>query len=511
MSGVNDIREAVMGSDLANVADSTPASPADIDLRLASLSLHDVGSSKRFIARNGRDFIWIADSSGRGTWYVWKGTHWNQEDGEREAQLRAQATAAAILDEVAALRDAGPQDAESREAWQKRITELGKWAKSSGYAARLDAMLTTVAPQLERRSVELDANPWLFNVRNGTVELHAEADGGVTFRAHRRDDLITRVAPVSYDPNAECPDFRAWLEGILPDPKVCLFLQRYFGYALSGAIDEQCMVMFWGKGQNGKSTLLNVVRSILGAYCVILPVASLLEQQYRRGSDATPELARLAGARLALASEPEKKERLSASAIKTLTGGEPIAVRALYRGFVEFVPEAKLVLTVNEKPTVSAQDHGMWRRLLLVEFGVQIPTEKLIGRFEQVLLREDAGILNWLLDGFRLWREGKLAVPDAIRTATDEYRSDQDFIGQFLEAAVIRSKEPDSCVSSVQLWHAYLKWCRENAVDATSRNTFGRSLKSHGLRRGKSSNIVYRGIELSEAYKVQEEMDVGDV
>jgi len=510
MSGGNDIRDAVIGSVSANVPDPAPASPVDFDLMLAGLSQHDVGSSKRFIARNGRDFIWIADSSGRGTWYVWKGTHWSLDDGDREARLRAQATAAAILDEVAALQAAGPQDGEGREAWQKRLSELRKWARSSGYAARLEAMLTTTAPQLEKRPVELDANPWLFNVRNGTLELHGEADGGVTFRAHRRDDLITRVAPVSYDPNAECPDFRAWLKEILPDPNVRNFLQRYFGYALSGAIDEQCMVMLWGKGQNGKSTLLNVVRNILGPYCVTLPVASLLEQQYRRGGDATPELARLAGARLALASEPEKKERLSASAIKTLTGGEPIAARPLYRGFVEFVPEAKLVLTVNERPTVSAQDHGMWRRLLLVEFGVQIPTEKLIGRFEQVLLREAEGILNWLLDGFRLWREDKLGVPDAIRTATDEYRSDQDFVGQFLNAAVIRSKDPDSCVSSVQLWHAYIKWCKDNALDATTRNNFGRALKSHGLRRGKSSNIVYRGIELTEAFKVQEEMDVGD-
>jgi putative DNA primase/helicase len=267
--------------------------------------------------------------------------------------------------------------------------------------------------------------------------------------------------------------------------------------------------MFWGRGQNGKSTLLNVIRGILGPYCVTLPVAALLEQQSRRGSDATPELARLSGARLALASEPEKKERLSASSVKSLTGGEPIAARALYREFVEFVPVAKLVLTVNEKPIVSAQDHGMWRRLLLVEFGVQIPDSKLIGRFEHILLEEAPGILNWLLDGFRLWREQGLAVPEVVRVATEEYRADQDYVSQFLVTAIRRSDSPDNHVTSAELWHAYTKWCRENAVEPMSRNSFGRALSGHGLKRAKSSNIVYRGIELTPAYRDQKELDVG--
>jgi putative DNA primase/helicase len=124
------------------------------------------------------------------------------------------------------------------------------------------------------------------------------------------------------------------------------------------------------------------------------------------------------------------------------------------------------------------------------------------------LLDEAPGILNWLLDGFRLWRESGLEVPEAVRLATDEYRTDQDLVGQFLAAAVVRTSNPESHVTSAQLWHAYQKWCQENAVDPMSRNAFGRALNTHGLKRGKSSNIVYRGIVLVDAYKVQEEIGV---
>jgi len=510
VSSADDIRGAITGAAPTNASEPSSSGTPNLDLKLANCSRNDIGNAERLIARHGRDLLWVADSSGKGSWYIWVGTHFSAEDGEREARLRAQSTASAILDEIAALEAAGPRPGEDRALWERRVAALRSWASTSGNSVRLDGMLTTAAPRLARRPTGLDANPWLFNVRNGTIELHRESDGGVMIRAHRREDQVTRVAPVSFDPDAACPRYLAWLDGILPDAEVRVFLQRYFGYALTGAIDEQCMVMLWGKGQNGKSTLLNVIRGILGAYCLTLPVATLLEQQFRRGSDPAPELARLAGARLALASEPEKKERLSASAIKTLTGGEPIAVRNLYRGYVEFIPEAKLALTVNEKPVVSALDHGMWRRLLLVEFGVQIPSDKLIGRFEQTLLQEASGILNWLLDGFRLWRERGLAVPEVVRVATDEYRADQDYVGQFLAAAVVRSSSPESCVGSAQLWHAYLKWCRENAVDSMPRNAFGRALTAHGLKRGKSSNIVYRGIELAEAYRAQEEMDVGE-
>ena len=341
----------------------------------------------------------------------------------------------------------------------------------------------------------------MFNAANGTLELGAA--GGVETREHRREDLITQASPVAYEPEAEAPTWRAFLERALPDRAVQAFIQRYAGYSLTGDISEQSLVLCYGRGANGKSTLLEVLSHILGDYAKATPFASLLHDDRRRGSEASPDLARLLGARLVTAAEPEVGARFSEAMLKSLTGGERIPARHLREEFFEFSPKFKLWLSFNNRPSVRGQDEGIWRRLLLVPFDVVIPRPERDRRLVAKLKAEASGILNWALDGYRLWAESGLAVPEAVRAATDEYRLDSDPVGQFLQAAVGELK--GGAVRARVLYSAYAKWCRENAVKPFSETAFGTIVPERGIRKEKAGAIFYRDIELKPGYEAPDD------
>lgn len=488
-----DIRSTIAAARPA-VGTPPPIPPDDpaLDRELGELALNDMGNAERFVARFGREVIYVP---GRG-WLVAEPGYWSQERGEQGAQLRAQRTVQLITAEAVAARPEG-------EDWgRERKAEHLKFARSSGNAPRIVGLLKLAEARLTRRPDELDRDPWLLAVGNGTLELGArERDGTVpvTLREWRRDDLITRQAPTLYDPEAACPQFEAFVQRILPDPSVAQFLQRYIGYGLTGDVGEQKAVLLYGSGANGKSTLLNVLRGVFGTYCDTLPVEALLEDEKgKSGSAASPELARLPGTRMVFASEPEKRRRLSTAALKAFTGGEPMLVRDMFRGFFEMVPTFKPFLSFNARPAVPADDEGMWRRINLVPFLARIPPDERVPGYERILLREASGILNWCLDGYRMWREVGLAPPEAVRAATEAYRDDSDPIGQFLDAAT--EPMPGASVQAAALYKAYVQWCEENALDPWSGTRFGKAIRERGIPSLKSSIVVYTGLSLLDHY-----------
>lgn len=202
---------------------------------------------------------------------------------------------------------------------------------------------------------------YFFNVQNGTLDLKAPDNGredwdGITLENHNPEDLITKLAEVEYDPAATCPRFRQFISEIQPDLEIELFLQRWCGYCLTGSMQEQIILMFYGTGSNGKSVLMSLMKRILGSYAQVLPFASLLHDDKRRGAEASPDLAQLPGVRLVTAAEPESGAKFSESLIKQITGGEEIKARHLHKGFFEFKPECKVMLSFNNKPII--RGHG---------------------------------------------------------------------------------------------------------------------------------------------------------
>ena len=186
-------------------------------------------------------------------------------------------------------------------------------------------------------------------------------------------------------------------------------------YCPTGVTTEQKLVFNYGEGGNGKSVFIDLIAKMMGPYAVSLPFASLLRDDRKRGAEATPDLARLPGARLVRASEPEKGSRFAEATIKAITGGEEITVRHLNHGFFDFVPHFKLTLSGNHKPAIRGQDRGIWRRFLLVPWEVNVPDEQQDKDLPAKLWAERDGVLNWILDGVRIWLECGLVVPDRAR------------------------------------------------------------------------------------------------
>ncbi len=497
MTGGIEIRRTVEAARAAHGAAETPPDDPALDRELGRLPMNDLGNAERFRRRFGRDVLYVRDIG----WHVWVGTHWDQETGEAAVQRMAHRTAELIVSEIDALE---PELGESVSDVNALKDALWKWARASGNAPRIRGMLEVVAPKLTRLRSELDADPWLFNVRNGTIVFTPpgvaiiEDVDPVALRKHNRDDLITRIAPVTFNADASAPEWAKFMSTVQPDDGLQGYLQRHAGYTLTGDVSAQQFDVFFGEGANGKSTYLNVLRGIMGRYAQTVPVGLFLEDDRLDASQASPETARLVGVRLALASEPNKKRRLDPARIKALTGGEPIVTRALYGAFFELIPQFKPVLSFNERPAVPAADDGTWRRLRIVPWPVQIPPEKRIPRFEEELLKEASGILNWMLDGFRMWREMGMVPPIEVKAATDDYRSDSDSVGEFLRAATKHDRDAPG-VAAGAIRKAYEKWCEANAIEPIGARRFGEGLKKK-LKSRKSGVVVYEGIRLVENY-----------
>jgi len=450
------------------------------DQKLARKLMNDTGNAERFRIRHGRNLVYV-DEIG---WLAWTGSHWSAAEGDNKSQAAAQDTAKKIFDEARSIEEGSADLAK----------KLSGWAVESGNAGRLANMVKLSRSYLAKHVADLDADPRLLNCQNGTLELPREAERSLRLRRHSRLDLITRVLPIGYDPQAAAPRWRAHLAWALPEDDKRNFVQRLEGYLLVGDTSEQAFVFFWGDGANGKSVITTTWHWLLGQYAQVIPFASLVEDSRRRGSEATPEMADLAGARAVFASESNPGNRLDIGRINALTGGETIKVRHLNREFFDLQPRFKLVCSFNNKPIVRDASNGVWRRMKLVPFTQTVPESEVDRLLTEKLQSEGPGILNHMLDGFLLWRERGLAAPEAVTAATREYREDSDPIGNFLDAATARRE--GALVAARDLYACYEGWCDAGGIKPVTATLFGRLLAGRGIEREKHGTKYYRGIEI---------------
>lgn len=468
--------------------------PDKLDLWLAWRPRNDLGNADRLIARFGRELAWCAE---RG-WLVWTasgdgGGVWRVDPEGVQARRLAHRTAIGIGDEAKALKEAAAED--------DVVKGLRSHCSKSCAASRVTAMLGEARPYLEVEADRLDRDPALFGVANGVLVLDREADGDpVRFREARREDWLTRASPARYDPQAPAPGWRAFLTQVQPDEDVRGFLQRWCGYCLSGFTGAQLVSLWHGTGANGKTQAAIALSLVLGSCATTLNFESLQASHLKTGGGPTPDLVDLVGCRLAVAEEPEGGATLSEGMLKRQTGGAPMKVRQLNRPFFEFVPTHKLLMIANEAPRVKAQDEGTWRRLAMVPWRVVIPPEarrEELGR--HLAETEGPGLLNWLLDGWRLWVERGMDPPAVVREASAEYRADQDPLGDFLGTAVSFG-DAAATVRGGALFKAYETWAVLNGATAVNATVFGRRLRARGLRKGRRGGfVVYEGAELTSA------------
>lgn len=463
---------------------------APIDLALSRKPRNDMGNAQRLIRRHGERLRYVKDVG----WLAWHEGRWSLDQGERQAELLAQDVVDRLRDEADSVEEAGAWKRETPDGFQARVAGARKWAVASGNSGKITGMLGRAQAHLTVLPDVLDAHPRRFCVANGTIVLGLPC----RLEPHEPRDLITMISPVAWVRGEEhAPHFHRFIEQILPDEEVRAFVQRFLGYCLSGLGTEQALLLLHGAGANGKSTLVDLVAYIMGEYAATLNIRSLLRDDRATGSQATPDLARLPGKRFARTSEPEPNAQLAEGKIKELTGGEKITARHLNEGFFEFVPQFKLIVSMNNKPMIRGGDDGIWRRVLLVPFEVQIPREARDKALPDKLKAEAPAVLNWLIDGYEQWAEAGLMVPDAVRAATEAYREENDAVGEFLASVAVISRDPLDRVPAGRLFSLYETWCKRNAQDPLSKNAFGKRLRQRtDIKVVKVSSNFYSGLYL---------------
>jgi putative DNA primase/helicase len=434
----------------------------------------EYGLAERIAAHHSDD---LKHSVAHG-WYVWDGSHWATDD-TGEPMRRAKSTVRYMFLEALAM----PED---KKAERK---ELIKFANACESAARLNAALELAKSEhpIPVRTSQLNADPWLFNVTNGTIDLRT---GNI--RKHRREDLITKRSPVKYEPSAECPQWLRFLQDVFDGKgELIEFVQRALGSSLAGVIREHVLHILHGGGANGKSTLIETVQYILGDYAKTAAPGLLLRTY---GEPHPTQLADLFGARFVASAESGEGRRLDEERVKQLTGGDRIKGRYMRRDFFEFPPTHKLFFATNHKPEIRGTDYAIWRRIRLWPFDVTIPEERQDRELKEKLLAESSGILRWLVEGCSKWLAGGLREPDEVKAATSAYRSDSDVVQGFIDECCTTG--PTLMATAGTLYDAFVEHTGRKQL---SKKAFGLRMKELGYEtRRTGRQRRYHGIGLVE-------------
>jgi putative DNA primase/helicase len=412
---------------------------------------------------------------------------------------RATAEMQEIAKQLEGLEDGPAQD--GLKAKLAHLQRMQKWALKSEAAPRINGMLDLARSErgIPVLPAALDQDAWLLNVANGTVELVSGQ-----LREHRREDMITKLCPTAYHPDAACPVWERTLLAIFNrKPDLVGYVQRLLGYCLTGDVSEQILAILWGRGSNGKSLLINTFMDVLGTDYAQKGSRDLF--MAHKSDNHPTALADLHGRRFVACVETREGGRLDEALIKELTGSDPIKARYLYREYFHFRPSHKCVLATNHKPKIRGTDDGIWRRPRLIPFTVRFwdPDKGESGpehlkadkRLPERLKAEYPGILAWCVRGCLDWQRGGLRAPSEVVAATTQYRGEQDLVAAFLTECCLTGA--DYRCKSAALWERFSRW-QEQAGEphAVGRTAFGEALVERGYRRYTNNGTWYEGLKL---------------
>lgn len=454
----------------------------------------DVGNGQRLQATYGNVFRWVGQHN---SWYAWSGEVWKLDHTAR-IDRAAVAVTEGILDEASSIQaqlDGDTHDSDDDKC-KCRGCKLHKFGTASQSDSKIKAMISRLKGMdgISVRAEDFDQNGRLMTVANGvlnpeTGELH-------DFDSRR---MFTRQMPVDYNPEAAAPKFEAFLAQVLPDPAVRDYIQRAMGYTMLGENDQRAIFMIHGPSGTGKSQFLNIFEGLFGDFGVTAPETALRETR----NESSFDLHALRNKRFVTTSETSETAVMNEALIKRITGRDNISSRDLYQSPITWTPECVIWMATNFPPKLNSDDSAIWARFKPILFNQQFSREsgtEVPDLGKKILAEEASGILNWLLEGVRKYRERGLTEPEQVKSAVAQQRLDSDTVAQFvsstLEAGTLMEGK-DLEIRVTALYKVYTDWCALERLPAYGQRRFNNRMKNLGYEQFKRSTMYWRGLSVN--------------
>ena len=457
---------------------------ASVDDKQNVYDMTDTGNAHRLYDRFGKV---IKYSYNRKRWYFWDGKSW-------------------ILDEMGEIKKLADEICEDlkKEAWNIQDEDLReqalRFAKRTASSSAKEAMIKECQHINDIPAMPEDFDSYIdfINCQNGIINLR---NGELI--PHDSNFMMSKICNSEYDTLKREP--KMWLSFLNDvtngDKELIDYIQRCVGYSLSGSNREQCAYFLYGMGNNGKSTFLDTISDLMGGYASNVQPDTLMIQSRlgSSGGGANTDIARLKSSRFVTCEEPTEGVRLNEGLLKQLTGGSKVTCRFLYGDEFEYTPEFKIWIATNHKPTVRGTDFGIWRRIRLIPFEVNIPKEKVDKNLKYKLRQEFPQILAWAVEGCMKWQQNGIDPPSIVSNATKEYRQEMDIVASFVEQCIVIDYTADEIVYASDLFAMYAKWAKiNNEFEMSSKKFFMEVAKSLPDRNRNSKGIYYSKIRFTD-------------
>ncbi|PKR82587.1 phage/plasmid primase, P4 family [Heyndrickxia camelliae] len=432
--------------------------------------LTELGNAERIAYEYGHVIKYVSDIG----WLIWDGKRWKIDTKKEIERITAKV-----------LRGLYKSEDEAETKWA-RMCERRNIRMNS---------IKDLMPLVPGEREEFDRHKYLFNVENGIVDLKTGK-----LQPHDRELGLTKITHIEFDENAKCPTWTVFLDQIFKGDKELIdYMQRLIGYSLTGDISEQSMYFLVGGGSNGKSTFINTIKKLMGDYGAQTKSDTFIK---KKDTGANNDIARLVNSRFVSAVESEEGEKLQESLVKTITGGEPILARFLRQEYFEFIPEFKVFFTTNHKPIIGGVDDGIWRRVKIIPFTLNLKPHERDKKLEEKLSFELPGILNWAIEGCLKWQQDGLHEPKVVVDATGNYKEEMDILAPFLnEICYIDEPKNEAIkIEAKELYNVYDNWCFKSGERTLGNRAFYRMLetKGFGKMKGTGNKTFLTGITLKE-------------
>ncbi len=438
-------------------------------------SYDDTGNADRF-TDNYKDVIRYSYT--RKNWYYYDGKLWQLDD---------RGTVKNLVDETLEKMKREPVFVSDEVAEEDAKKNLQKHIKYSRGSNGKTNMLKESQHLLPITPSEFDKDKLLINVQNGYIDLK----NGI-LNPHDREKFFTRISNVEFTDKSQCDQWEDFLKQIFNnDIELIEYMQKAVGYSLSGSTEEQMMFILYGNGRNGKSVFLDIITEMLGTYATNIQPQSIMVKQ--QSNNASPDIAKLDGARLVTTTEPNDGMRFDEGLVKQLTGGDKVTARYLHENEFEYDPQFKLWMATNHKPIIRGTDDGIWRRMAIIPFTVQIPEHKVDRNLKYKLRGEMTAILNWAVEGFLKWQREGLKEPSIIKEQRQTYRTEMDSIEAFIEECC--DLESNYKVKGSEIFQKYDEWARDNNQYRMTNTKFGREM-SKKFTKFLSAGVWYKGLKI---------------